>query len=85
MIDTQPVSVSNIEDWIEYYMNGGELPDDIIQRVLSMALAHGKNLLREPVARLHIRLDEDGLDGEIEVLDGQNLQVEDSPVDLYLK
>jgi hypothetical protein len=38
-----------------------------------------------PVARAHIRLEEDGLEADIEVVNGEHMQVADSPVDLYLK
>lgn len=38
----------------------------------------------EPVARAHVHLNDDGLSADLEVLDGTHLQVEHSPVDLYL-
>lgn len=37
-----------------------------------------------PVARAHISLEDDGLHAELEVLNGDRMQVADSPVDLFL-
>jgi hypothetical protein len=58
--------------------------DDIRAQVASTrrALQPGADI--EPVARLHIRLEDDGLAADVEVLDGTNLQVEHSPVNVYL-
>lgn len=39
---------------------------------------------QEPVARLHIRMGENYLECDIDVLDGTQLQASDSPVDVYL-
>ena len=36
-----------------------------------------------PVARLHVRVEDDGLDVDTEVLNGVRLQPQDSPVDVY--
>lgn len=38
----------------------------------------------QPVARAHVRLEDDGLFADLEVLNGEHLQVEHSPVDLFL-
>ncbi|MGX1693182.1 hypothetical protein [Brevundimonas naejangsanensis] len=39
----------------------------------------------QPVARAHVYLNDDGLSADLEVLDGTHMQVEDSPVSLYLR
>lgn len=39
----------------------------------------------EPVALAHVRLEDDGLYADLEVLDGTHLQPEHSPVKLYLR
>ncbi|MDR9847079.1 hypothetical protein [Herbaspirillum huttiense] len=44
----------------------------------------GALLSTEPVARLHVTQDDTFLEGKIEILNGENLQPEHSPVDLYL-
>jgi len=44
----------------------------------------GSGEVARPVARAHVRLDDDGLSATLEVLDGEHMQVEHSPVDLYL-
>lgn len=38
----------------------------------------------KPVALAHVRLEDDGLFADLEVLDGSRMQVSDSPVPLYL-
>lgn len=39
----------------------------------------------QPVARAHVTLEDDGLFAELQVLDGSQMQVEHSPIDLYLR
>jgi hypothetical protein len=61
-----------------------ETVSDIRARVASVRRALQPGANAEPVARLHIRLEDDGLTADVEVLDGTFLQVEHSPVDVYL-
>lgn len=53
---------------------------------LRAAIEEYKRLTRdaEPVAKLHIRLEDDGLEAKVEVIDGEFLQVEHSPVSVFL-
>ena len=41
------MSAAHVKEWIEYYMSGGELEDDIQQQLFSMALKYAE-LLEQP-------------------------------------
>lgn len=62
----------------------GTTVNDIRKKIASAQRASQPGANETPVARLHIELDDDGLRAKVEVLDGTYLQVEHSPVDVYI-
>lgn len=41
-MEDKELSEQEVQEWVDYYMEGGELPDDIQQAVLGMALKFAK-------------------------------------------
>lgn len=68
------------EKALETYSNRFE--NNIAYKAIT-AIRQWKEPDMKPVARLHIRLEDDGLEARVEVLDGANLQVENSPAGVF--
>ena len=43
-INKPVMSADEVQQWIDYYMSGGELEDDIQQQILNMALLYAKSV-----------------------------------------
>ena len=37
------MTAADVQAWIDYYMAGGELEDDVMQEILRMALEHARD------------------------------------------
>lgn len=41
-MEDKEMTEQEVQEWVDYYMEGGELPDEIQQQVLGMALEYAK-------------------------------------------
>jgi len=70
----------NSEDWVNDRK-------DITEKIQALTPpdAAQREPAGEPVARLHVRLEDDGLEATVQVLNGELLQPRNSPIDIYLR